>query len=319
MSANSPTDFGKVGVLFGGRSAEREVSIMSGTGVLAALRSKGVDAHAFDPAERSIGELEAEKFDRVFIALHGRFGEDGSLQGALEQLGIPYTGSGVMACAVGMDKIYTKKIWLMDGLPTPKYAKLDAGSDLSKVVAELGLPVMIKPPLEGSTIGITKVNLETELKAAVDLAASLGDVVLAEQFVTGREFTVAVLGKGATALALPIVEIVAPGGNYDYQNKYFTDDTQYFCPAAIDEATSGEIQRLAVQAYNALGCEGWGRIDFMLRESDNKPFLIEANTSPGMTSHSLVPMAARAVGISYEDLCVEILASARLKMAKGQG
>ncbi|RJG09423.1 D-alanine--D-alanine ligase [Massilia cavernae] len=319
MSANSLSEFGKVGVLFGGRSAEREVSIMSGTGVLAALKSKGVDAHPFDPAERSIAELAAEKFDRVFIALHGRFGEDGSLQGALEQLGIPYTGSGVMACAVGMDKIYTKMIWLMHKLPTPQYATLDADSDLSQVVAQLGLPVMIKPPLEGSTIGITKVSAEGELKAAVDLAASLGDSVLAEQFVTGREFTVAVLGKGRTALALPIVEIVAPGGNYDYQNKYFSDDTQYFCPAALDEATTAEIQRLAVQAYNALGCEGWGRIDFMLREADNKPFLIEANTSPGMTSHSLVPMAARAVGISYEDLCVEILRSARLKMAKGQG
>jgi D-alanine-D-alanine ligase len=224
-----------------------------------------------------------------------------------------------MACAIGMDKIYTKMIWLMNKLPTPNYATLDAGADLSKVVADLGLPVMIKPPLEGSTIGITKVNAESELQAAVDLAASLGDVVLAEQFVTGREFTVAVLGKGRTAKALPIVEIVAPGGNYDYQNKYFTDDTQYFCPAVLDEATTAEIQRLALLAYNALGCEGWGRIDFMLRESDNKPFLIEANTSPGMTSHSLVPMAARALGISYEDLCVEILRSARLKMAKGQG
>ena len=319
MSATTTTEFGKVGVLFGGRSAEREVSLMSGTGVLAALKAKGVDAHAFDPGERSIAELAAEKFDRVFIALHGRFGEDGSLQGALEQLNIPYTGSGVMACAIGMDKVYTKMIWLMNNLPTPKYATLDAKSDLSSVVAELGLPVMIKPPLEGSTIGITKVMAESELQAAVDLAASLGDVVLAEQFVTGREFTVAVLGKGRTAKALPIVEIVAPGGNYDYQNKYFTDDTKYFCPAVIDDATSAEMQRLAVLAYNALGCEGWGRIDFMLRESDNKPFLIEANTSPGMTSHSLVPMAARALGISYEDLCVEILRSARLKMAKGQG
>ena len=318
MSAISTPDFGKVGVLFGGRSAEREVSLMSGTGVLEALKAKGVDAHAFDPGERSIAELAAEKFDRVFIALHGRFGEDGSLQGALEQLNIPYTGSGVMACAIGMDKVYTKMIWLMHNLPTPKYATLDTG-DLSKVVADLGLPVMIKPPLEGSTIGITKVMHESELRAAVDLAASLGDVVLAEQFVTGREFTVAVLGKGRSARALPIVEIVAPGGNYDYQNKYFTDDTQYFCPAVLDQDTTAEIQRLALLAYNALGCEGWGRIDFMLRESDNKPFLIEANTSPGMTSHSLVPMAARAVGISYEDLCVEILRSARLKMAKAQG
>ncbi|MDB5936065.1 MAG: D-alanine--D-alanine ligase [Massilia sp.] len=310
---------GKVGVLFGGRSAERDVSIMSGTGVLAALKSRGVDAHAFDPAERSIAELAAEKFDRVFIALHGRFGEDGSLQGALEQLGIPYTGSGVMACAIGMDKIYTKMIWLMKGLPTPKYASLDGATDLAQVVADLGLPLIVKPPHEGSTIGITKVSAAGELKAAYDLAAGFDDVVLAEEFVTGREFTVTVLGRGRDARALPVVEIVAPQGNYDYQNKYFTDDVKYFCPAALDEATAAEMSRLAVEAYRALDCEGWGRVDVLLRASDNKPFLIEVNTSPGMTSHSLVPMSARAIGMSYEDLCIEILASARLKMAKGQG
>jgi D-alanine-D-alanine ligase len=307
---------GKVGVLFGGRSAERDVSIMSGTGVLAALQSRGVDAHAFDPGQRSIAELAAEKFDRVFIALHGRFGEDGSLQGALEQLGIPYTGSGVMACAVGMDKITTKIVWLAHGLPTPTYVTLPTGADLSKVVAQLGLPLIVKPPLEGSTIGITKVKLESELKAAVDLAAGYDPVVLAEQFITGREFTVAILGSGAAARALPIVEIVAPEGNYDYQNKYFTDVTQYFCPAPLDEPLAAEIERIAVQAFQALGCEGWGRVDVLLRESDSKPFLLEVNTSPGMTSHSLVPMAARAVGISYEDLCIEILKSARLKMAR---
>ena len=307
---------GKVGVLFGGRSAERDVSIMSGTGVLAALQSKGVDAHAFDPGQRSIAELAGEKFDRVFIALHGRFGEDGSLQGALEQLGIPYTGSGVMACAIGMDKIYTKMIWLMKGLPTPRYASLDDATDLAQVVAELGLPLIVKPPHEGSTIGITKVAAAAELKAAYALAASFDDIVLAEEFVTGREFTVAVLGRGASVRALPIVEIVAPGGNYDYQNKYFGDETKYFCPAVLDAATSAEMERLAVEAFRALDCEGWGRIDFMLRASDNKPFLIEANTSPGMTSHSLVPMAARAVGMSYEDLCVEIVSSARLKLAR---
>jgi D-alanine-D-alanine ligase len=310
---------GKVGVLFGGRSAEREVSIMSGTGVLAALKSRGVDAHAFDPGERSLAELAAEKFDRVFIALHGRFGEDGSLQGALEQLAIPYTGSGVMACAIGMDKIYTKMIWLMHGLPTPIYASIDRGTDLAQVVAKLGLPLIVKPPHEGSTIGITKVSAAEELKAAYDLAAGFDDVVLAEQFVTGREFTVAVLGKGTGARALPIVEIVAPQGNYDYQNKYFSDDTKYFCPAVLDPATSAEIERIAVEAYVSLGCEGWGRVDVLLRASDNKPFLLEVNASPGMTGHSLVPMAARAVGISYEDLCLEILSSARLKMAKGQG
>jgi D-alanine-D-alanine ligase len=322
VSSLSPTDaaaLGKVGVLFGGRSAERDISIMSGTGVLAALQSRGVDAHAFDPGQRSIAELAAEKFDRVFIALHGRFGEDGSLQGALEQLGIPYTGSGVMTSALGMDKIYTKMIWLMQGLPTPKYAALDEGADLSKVVADLGLPLIVKPPLEGSTIGITKVVDGAGMKAAYDLAAQFDEVVLAEEFVTGREFTVAVLGRGKSARALPIVEIVAPQGNYDYQNKYFTDDTKYYCPADLDAATAAEMERIAVEAYRALGCEGWGRVDVLLRESDNRPFLLEVNTSPGMTTHSLVPMAARAVGISYEDLCVEILASARLKMVKGQG
>ena len=322
MSALSPIDaqaLGKVGVLFGGRSAERDISIMSGSGVLKALQSQGIDGHAFDPGLRSLAELEAEKFDRVFIALHGRFGEDGSLQGALEQMGIPYTGSGVMACAIGMDKIYTKMIWLMHGLPTPKYATLLPDADLDKVVAELGLPLIVKPPHEGSTIGITKVAAAEELASAYAIAAGFDDVVLAEEFVTGREFTVAVLGQGAGARALPIVEIVAPQGNYDYQNKYFTDDTKYYCPAALDAATSAEMERIAVEAYRALGCEGWGRVDVLLRATDNKPFLLEVNASPGMTGHSLVPMAARAVGISYEQLCVEILQSARLKMAKGQG
>jgi D-alanine-D-alanine ligase len=319
ISAADAAAFGKVGVLFGGRSAEREVSIMSGSGVLAALQSRGIDAHPFDPAERSLAELAAENFDRVFIALHGRFGEDGSLQGALEQLGIPYTGSGVMTSAVGMDKITTKMIWLMQGLPTPKYATLDDDTDLARVAIELGLPLIVKPPLEGSTIGITKVSEAQDLQAAYQLAATFDEVVLAEEFVTGREFTVAVLGRGKTARALPIVEIVAPQGNYDYQNKYFTDDTQYFCPADLDTEIAADMERIALAAYRALGCEGWGRVDVLLRASDNRPFLLEVNTSPGMTGHSLVPMAARAVGIGYEELCVEILASARLKMAKGQG
>jgi D-alanine-D-alanine ligase len=323
VSTLSPTEaagFGKVGVLFGGRSAERDVSVMSGTGVLKALQSVGIDAHGFDPGQRSLAELATEKFDRVFIALHGRYGEDGSIQGALEQLGIPYTGSGVMASAVAMDKITTKKIWLMHGLPTPKYATIDpASADLAKVVAGLGLPLIVKPPLEGSTIGITKVTKADELQAAVELATGFDKVVLAEEFVTGRELTVTVLGQGASARALPIVEIVAPQGNYDYQNKYFTDDTKYFCPAQLDEAATAEIQRIAVEAYNAIGCEGWARLDVLLRESDQRPFLLEANTSPGMTGHSLVPMSARAVGISYEDLCVEILRSARLKIGKAQG
>jgi D-alanine-D-alanine ligase len=307
-------ELGKVGVLFGGRSAEREISLISGNGVLQALKSKGVDAHAFDPAERPLAELAAEKFDRVFIALHGRYGEDGSLQGALEQLGIPYTGSGVMASSVGMDKITTKIIWLAHGVSTPKYAVIDDGTDLDKLVLELGLPLIVKAPLEGSSIGITKVTRAEELQAAVDLARRYDKRVLAEQFVSGREFSVPVLGSGVSARALPVIEIVAPEGNYDYQNKYFTDDTQYHCPAPLDAATTEAIQREVEKAYRALGCEGWSRIDVMLRESDKQPFLLEVNTSPGMTSHSLVPMAARAEGTSYEDLCVAILRSASLKI-----
>jgi D-alanine-D-alanine ligase len=316
-SVINASEFGKVGVLFGGRSAEREVSIMSGTGVLAALRTQGIDAHGFDPAERSLAELAAEKFDRVFIALHGRFGEDGTLQGALEQLGIPYTGSGVMASAIGMDKIYTKMIWLMHDLPTPQYALLNADTDLRRVPDTLGLPLIVKPPHEGSTIGITRVNAYAEMRAAYALAAQFDAVVLAEEFIVGREFTVAVLGSGASARALPITEIIAPQGNYDYQNKYFSDDTKYLCPAPLDAATAAEMDRIAVAAYRAIGCEGWGRVDFLLRASDNKPFLLELNTSPGMTSHSLVPMAARAAGMSYEVLCAEILRMASLKMARG--
>jgi D-alanine-D-alanine ligase len=306
---------GKVGVLFGGRSAEREISLISGSGVLQALKSKGIDAHAFDPAERSLAELAAEKFDRVFIALHGRYGEDGTLQGALELLGIPYTGSGVMASSVGMDKITTKIVWLAAGVPTPKYITIGAEADVDAagIVAALGLPLIVKPPLEGSTIGITKVTRAEDLQAAVDLARQYDKAVLVEQFIQGREFSVPVLGSGPAARALPIVEIVAPEGNYDYQNKYFTDDTKYHCPAPLDAAATATIQAHVVNAYRALGCEGWSRIDVLLRASDNEPFLLEVNTSPGMTTHSLVPMAARAEGTSYEDLCVDILRSASLK------
>jgi D-alanine-D-alanine ligase len=316
LSPSEVKELGKVGVLFGGRSAEREISILSGSGVLQALQSKGVDAHAFDPAERSLADLAAEKFDRVFIALHGRYGEDGSLQGALEQLGIPYTGSGVMASSVGMDKITTKIVWLANGVSTPKYAVIDEDTDLDKVVADLGLPLIVKAPLEGSSIGITKVERADELKAAVELSRQYDKRVLAEQFIEGREFSVPLLGTGPTARALPIIEIVAPEGNYDYQNKYFTDDTQYHCPAPLDAATTEAIQREVEKAYRALGCEGWSRIDVLLRESDKQFFLLEVNTSPGMTTHSLVPMAARAEGTSYEDLCVAILRSASLKIGQ---
>lgn len=316
MSTTEAKKFGKVGVLLGGRSAEREISIMSGTGVLNALKKSGVNAHAFDPAERSLAELAAEKFDAVFIALHGRYGEDGSLQGALEQLGIPYTGSGVMASSVAMDKIFTKKIWMSHQLQTPKFAILNAKTELRRVPDALGLPLIIKPPHEGSTIGITKVNGYSDMQEAFSLAAQFDDEVLAEEFIQGRELTVAVLGAGDQAYALPIVEIVAPQGNYDYQNKYFTDDTQYLCPAPLDAALTQKIQAMSVEAFRALNCEGWARVDVLLRTSDNEPYLIEINTSPGMTSHSLVPMAARQAGMSYEEICMEILAGASLKIKK---
>ena len=311
--------FGRVGVLFGGRSAEREVSKMSGNGVLQALRSKGVDAHPFDPAERSLGELEAEKFDRVFIALHGRYGEDGTIQGALEQIGLPYTGPGVMASAIAMDKVMTKRIWLGHGLPTPRFAVLDKDTPrevLRTVPDDLGLPLMLKAPHEGSTIGIAKVNGYSDMQSGFEMCAKYDAVVLAEEFIRGRELTVPVIGSGREARALPVIEIRAPEGNYDYQHKYFTDDTKYLCPAPLDEALTRRVQELAVQAFHALGCRGWSRVDFMLREKDGQvePYLLEINTSPGMTGHSLVPMAAKAIGLSYEDLCCEILQLAALDM-----
>lgn len=307
------TQFGKVGVLYGGRSAEREVSLMSGKGVYEALRSRGVDAHLFDTGERSLAELAAAGFDRVFIALHGRYGEDGTLQGALELLGIPYTGSGVLPSSLAMDKIMTKRVWLDHGLPTPRFAALDPDTDLGRVADDLGLPIIIKPPHEGSTLGVTKVVSHAEMREAYALAARFDDVVLAEQFIAGRELTVAVLGHGAQAHALPIIEIVAPEGNYDFEHKYYSDDTRYICPAELSPETTEHVQALCVAAYRALGCEGWSRVDVMLSET-GAPYLLEINTSPGMTSHSLVPMAAKAVGVDYAQLCLNILASARCKV-----
>jgi len=311
--------FKKVAVIFGGLSAEREISIMSGSGVLKALRSKGVDAFAFDPATQSLESLRHEAVDAAFIALHGRFGEDGAIQGALEVLGIPYTGSGVMASAVAMDKIFTKRVWQSHGLPTPRYVVLDRHSRLIEVPDTLGLPLIIKPPHEGSTLGVSKCRGYSDVQGAFDFASQFDDTVLAEEFIEGRELTVAVLGAGAAARALPLIEIIAPAGNYDYQNKYFTDDTQYIVPAKVDEAMTGEVQGLALDAFHAIGCEGWARVDVMLRRSDNRPFLLEINTSPGMTGHSLVPMAAKALGQSYEDLCLEILAGASLKIKRVAG
>ena len=306
---------GRVGVLYGGNSAEREVSIMSGTGVHAALVSQGVDAHLFDTGACSLGELADAKFDRVFIALHGRFGEDGTIQGALELLGIPYTGSGPMASSLAMDKIMTKRVWLEAGLPTPDYAVLRDERGVTAVVERLGLPLMMKAPHEGSTLGIVKATNKEDALSAYRHAAQYDDVVLAEQFISGRELTVAILGGGESARALPLVEIVAPDGNYDYQHKYFSDDTRYLCPAPVDPALAAQIAQMSVQAYRALSCEGWGRADVML-DAAGKAWLIELNTSPGMTGHSLVPMAAKAVGLDYPSLCMHILSEARCKVGR---
>ncbi|MDP3813306.1 MAG: D-alanine--D-alanine ligase [Hydrogenophaga sp.] len=303
---------GKVAVLMGGRSAEREVSMMSGTGVLAALKSRGVDAHAFDPAERDLGELKREGFQRCFIALHGRFGEDGTVQGALELLGIPYTGPGVMASAVAMDKLMTKRIWIAEGLSTPAWRQVHSADETRAAFKALGSPMIVKPVREGSTIGLSKVVNEAQCAAAYELAAKLDPLVMCEQFIAGDEVTCPVLGTGAAARAMPVIRIVAPDGNYDYQNKYFTDDTKYLVPCGLPEGEEAAIQALVLKAYLTLDCRGWSRADVMIDAKTRKPYLLEINTSPGMTGHSLVPMSARAAGLSYEDLCLALLASASL-------
>ena len=307
---------GKVAVLQGGSSAERAVSLMSGAGVLAALQSQGVDAQAFDPSERDLSELKRDGFARVFIALHGRHGEDGTVQGALELLGIPYTGSGVMASAVAMDKVMTKRVWVAEGLPTPRWVWLAPGGQsreaVIKVPDTLGLPLIVKPPREGSSIGITKVAGYSQMQTAVSLAAQYDADVLCEEFIDGIELTCPVLGQGTAARALPVVRIDAPDGKYDFQNKYYTDVVQYRIPSGLSAAEDAEVQRLTLAAYRTLGCRGWGRADLMMRHSDRKIFLLEMNTSPGMTGHSLVPMSARAAGISYEALCLQLLAAATL-------
>lgn len=307
--------YGRVGVLYGGRSAEREVSLMSGQGVCQALREAGVDAQLFDTGERPLQDLLSAGFDRVFIALHGRYGEDGTVQGMLEMMGVPYTGSGPLASSLAMDKIMTKKVWLQAGLPTPAYVALESEAELANVPQTLGLPLIVKPPHEGSTLGLTKVVEAGQLQTAYRLAARYEPLVLAEQFIHGRELTVPVLGKGAKAHALPIVEIIAPQGNYDYENKYFSDQTRYLCPAELGESVSTRVRALAEQAYRALDCEGWGRADFILDEQ-GQPWLLEMNTSPGMTSHSLVPMSARAAGLSYVELCLAILDGAACKVRR---
>ena len=299
------TEFGKVAVLFGGKSAEREVSLKSGSRVLDALKRQGVGACAFDPAERKLDELEA--FDRAFIMLHGRYGEDGTIQGALELMGIPYTGSGVMASAVGMDKWRTKLLWRSVGLPVPEYVMLDSSSDFAAVEKQLGLPLFVKPACEGSSIGVTKVRQSGELRPAYAEAARHDALVIAERGVMGGEYTVAILGNEA----LPIIRIVPATDFYDYEAKYLRDDTRYLCPCGLSDAREQELRALALEAFRVLGCRGWGRVDFLMDEQGNAYFL-EVNTSPGMTDHSLVPMAARVAGLSYEQLVLRVLSLATL-------
>ena len=310
--------FGRVGVVLGGRSSERDISLMSGRAVLEALRSRGIEALPFDPYLQSVTELERAGFERVFIALHGRFGEDGTIQGVLETLRIPYTGSGVQASAVAIDKLVTKRLWVWAGIPTPRWCELEADTDYEAVLRDLGGAVVVKPRTEGSTIGITKVasNANGELARAFEEAHRYDSRVFAEELVAGRELTCAILGGGARAEALPLIEIRAPAGNYDYQNKYFKDDTQYLCPAPIDPALAQRIQSVCLEAYTVVGARGWGRVDVMLKPQPDgdDPLLLELNTSPGMTGHSLVPMAARARGLEFPDLVVQILSEATLEV-----
>ena len=301
------SELGRVAVLMGGPSAEREISLISGKAVLAALRGKGVDAHAFDPAERELFDLRREGFRRCFIALHGRFGEDGTVQGVLEWLGIPYTGSGVLASALAMDKLRTKRIWQAQGLPTAPYAVLTRESDLKAVARRLGTPLFVKPASEGSSVGMSKVKRAADLEEAFALAVNYDPVVIAEKFVDGPELTVAILGEQV----LPIIGIETPREFYDYEAKYVANDTRYLIPCGLPKAKEKQLQALCLKAFQALGCTGWGRVDLML-DRQGRPFLLEINTSPGMTDHSLVPMAARAIGLSYEALCVKILEGAHV-------
>jgi len=312
---------GKVAVLMGGRSAEREISLMSGRGVLQALQSRGVNAHAFDPAQQPLCDLKTQGFECCFIALHGRYGEDGTVQGALELLGLPYTGSGVMASSLAIDKVMTKRLWQWEGLPTPAHVLLRRNhgkdTDLQAVVKKLGLPLIVKPSREGSSLGLTRVTEAAALAAAVERAAALDPDVLCEQFIAGEEVTVPILGCGDQARTLPMIRIVAPGGNYDHQHKYFTDEVRYLVPSGLPAGEELLISELVLRAFHSLGCRGWARADVMIDAVSRKPYLLEINTSPGMTGHSLVPMSARAAGLSYEDLCLEVLASARLDHTGG--
>jgi len=307
----SRTVFGKVGVLMGGHSAEREVSLKSGAAVLAALRRQGVDAHPFDPAEAGLAALEAAGFERVFIALHGRGGEDGRMQGALDLIDLPYTGSGVLASALGMDKWRSKLIWQAAGLPVPDYMRLTPEDDAAEVVARLGLPLFVKPANEGSSVGVSKVKAVDELAKAWAEAARHDPLVIAERNLSGGEFTVAILGEGENLTALPVIRIEPASEFYDYEAKYLRDDTRYLCPSGLPAALEARMQDLARRAYASLGCRGWGRVDILL-DAGGEPYPLEINTSPGMTDHSLVPMAARAAGIDFDRLCLSLLEAARV-------
>ncbi len=300
----SAKQYGKVAVMLGGTSAERPVSLNSGAAVLAALQRQGVDAHPFDPANRNLGDLISGEFDRVFIALHGRYGEDGCMQGALELLNVPYTGSGVMASALGMDKWRTKLLWRAAGLPTADWEILTAKSDFAAVEKKLGLPIFVKPAREGSSIGMSKVTAPGTLQAAYELAAEHDALVLAEKFIDGAEFTIGILGD----VALPVIRLepAKEKAFYDFEAKYLRDDTQYHCPAGLPEAQETALRKLALDAFRLLGGRGWGRVDVMT-DSLGNPYLLEANTSPGMTDHSLVPMAARVAGMDFDTLCLKIL------------
>ncbi len=315
-----PTLFGRVAVLMGGTSSEREVSLNSGTNVLEALRAQGVDAVAVDGIHALNEALHQNKFDRVFNILHGHNGggEDGIVQGLMDVYGLPYTGSNVLGSALSMDKIRTKQVWLSVGLPTPRFVKYQRGDDMHALIQKLGLPVIVKPANEGSSVGISRVFKETDLASAINLAERYDGELLIEELIVGGEYTVAILGREA----LPSIKIVPPGEYYDYHAKYISDDTQYICPGLSGDDES-EIKDLALRAFDAVGCSGWGRVDVM-RDLAGRNVLLEVNTAPGMTSHSLVPKAARAIGISFEQLCWRILeqtlevdASVKVKIDKG--
>jgi D-alanine-D-alanine ligase len=300
-----PSSFGKVAVMMGGRSAERDVSLKSGTMVLSALRAAGVDAHGFDPARRPLDDLTRENFSRVFIALHGRHGEDGTMQGALELHSIPYTGSGVLASALAMDKMRTKLLWAGAGVSTPAYEALTDKTDVAALVRHLGLPIMVKPASEGSSIGMSKVRRAEDIAGAYALASSHDKVVIAEQFIEGTELTAGILDESP----LPLIRLETPRDFYDYEAKYLADDTRYILPCGLSAEAERALQAESLRAYSLLGCRGWGRVDFIV-DREGKPYFLEVNTSPGMTDHSLVPMAARHAGLSYGDLCLRVLALA---------